>query len=44
MELSAAPRQQAIYLDITREGQTFHPRPEITNGKATAAIDLTPDL
>jgi len=34
-----------IYLDITREGQTLSTRAlEIADGKATAAVDLTPDL
>ncbi len=35
----------SIYLDITREGQTLSTRAmEVVNGRATAAIDLTPDL
>jgi hypothetical protein len=35
----------SIYLDITREGQTLSTRAlEIRDGKASTAVDLTPDL
>ncbi|MGQ9598296.1 MAG: MG2 domain-containing protein [Anaerolineae bacterium] len=35
----------SIFLDITREGQTLSTRAlEIQNGRASAAVDLTPDL
>jgi hypothetical protein len=35
----------SVYLDVTREGQTLSTRTlEIRDGRATAAVDLTPDL
>ncbi len=35
----------AVYLDIVREGQTVSTRAlDVSNGLATAAVDLTPDL
>ncbi|MGD8791594.1 MAG: MG2 domain-containing protein, partial [Anaerolineae bacterium] len=45
LEVLTTERSGAIYLDITREGQTLSTRAlEVTDGRATAAIDLTPDL
>ncbi len=38
-------RQGSVYLDIVREGQTVSTRSlEIQDGRAEAAVDLTPDL
>ncbi|GAP13432.1 large extracellular alpha-helical protein [Longilinea arvoryzae] len=38
-------RQGSVYLDIVREGQTVSTRSlEIQDGRADAAVDLTPDL
>jgi 5-hydroxyisourate hydrolase-like protein (transthyretin family) len=35
----------SVYLDVTREGQTLSTRAlDVRDGRATAAIDLTPDL
>ncbi len=45
LEILATESAGSIYLDITREGQTLSTRAlDIVNGKATAAVDLTPDL
>ncbi len=45
LEVLTADSSGSIYLDITREGQTLSTRAlEIANGRATAAVDLTPDL
>jgi hypothetical protein len=45
LEILTTESAGSVYLDITREGQTLSTRAlDIQNGKATAAIDLTPDL
>lgn len=45
LEVLATESAGAIYLDITREGQTLSTRAlEIVDGRAAAAVDLTPDL
>ncbi len=45
LEVLTTESSGSIYLDITREGQTLSTRAlEIQNGRATAAVDLTPDL
>jgi hypothetical protein len=45
LEILTTERSGAIYVDITREGQTLSTRAlEITDGRATASVDLTPDL
>ena len=47
MNLESLTTEQAgsVYLDITREGQTLSTRAlEISDGRASAAVDLTPDL
>jgi uncharacterized protein YfaS (alpha-2-macroglobulin family) len=45
LEVLTTEQGGSVYLDITREGQTLSTRAlEITNGKASAAVDLTPDL
>jgi 5-hydroxyisourate hydrolase-like protein (transthyretin family) len=45
LEILTSESAGNIYLDITREGQTLSTRAlPITDGKATAAVDLTPDL
>ncbi len=45
LEILTSDSAGNIYLDITREGQTLSTRAlPITDGKATAAVDLTPDL
>ncbi len=45
VEILTTDSSGSVYLDITREGQTLSTRAlDIRNGKASAAIDLTPDL
>jgi uncharacterized protein YfaS (alpha-2-macroglobulin family) len=45
LEILTTENSGSVYLDITREGQTLSTRAlDVTSGKATAAIDLTPDL
>jgi uncharacterized protein YfaS (alpha-2-macroglobulin family) len=45
LEILTTESAGSVYLDITREGQTLSTRAlEIQDGKATAAVDLTPDL
>ena len=45
LEILTSAASGTVYLDIVREGQTVSTRAlEITNGKAEAAVDLTPDL
>ena len=45
VEILTTESSGSIYLDITREGQTLSTRAlDVANGKATAAVDLTPDL
>ncbi len=45
LEILTTESAGSIYLDITREGQTLSTRAlEIDNGRAEAAVDLTPDL
>ena len=45
LEILTTEGSGSIYLDITREGQTLSTRAlDVVNGKATAAVDLTPDL
>jgi hypothetical protein len=45
LEVLTTESAGSIYLDITREGQTLSTRAlDIQDGKATAAVDLTPDL
>lgn len=45
LEILTTESAGSVYLDITREGQTLSTRAlDIENGKATAAVDLTPDL
>jgi uncharacterized protein YfaS (alpha-2-macroglobulin family) len=45
LEILTTESTGSIYLDITREGQTLSTQAlPIANGKATAAVDLTPDL
>jgi uncharacterized protein YfaS (alpha-2-macroglobulin family) len=45
LEILTTESAGSVYLDITREGQTLSTRAlDIQDGKAVAAIDLTPDL
>jgi hypothetical protein len=45
LEILTTESAGSVYLDITREGQTLSTRAlDIREGKASAAIDLTPDL
>ena len=45
LEVLTTESAGAVYLDITREGQTLSTRAlDLVEGRATAAIDLTPDL
>ncbi len=45
VEVLTTESSGSIYLDITREGQTLSTRAlDVADGKASAAVDLTPDL
>ena len=45
LEVLATDQGGNVYLDITREGQTLSTRAlPIQDGRASAAVDLTPDL
>ncbi len=45
LEVLSTESSGSVFLDITREGQTLSTRAlEIQNGRASAAVDLTPDL
>jgi len=45
LEVLATEGAGSVYLDVTREGQTLSTRAlEIRDGRATAALDLSPDL
>jgi uncharacterized protein YfaS (alpha-2-macroglobulin family) len=45
LEILTTESTGSVYLDITREGQTLSTRAlDVQDGRATAAIDLTPDL